>query len=110
MTDPTDLQQASQQIEALEAVGKILQECQASLPLPTAEELAHIREVRQALTPETYRLGVYQRVMVAIENAVSDLRAVCEEATPEELLEIQLSGDEVNAIEAAVEALRASGK
>jgi hypothetical protein len=73
--------------------------------VPTAEEVAHIRKVRRTLTPETYLIGLYQRVMVAIENAAADLRAVCEETAMEELLQLELSADEVNAIEAALEAL-----
>jgi hypothetical protein len=106
---PEDLQIASKQIDVLEGAGKVLQDCQASLPLPSSEELAHLKKVRRTLTPETYRLGVYQRVMMAIENAADDLRAVIKVAAQEDLPELHLTHYDVKAIEAAVEALSASG-
>src|SRR5688572_31233870 len=64
---PDDLELVKKQVEALKAAGKALQKCQASLPLPAPEEMAHIKKVQKTLTPETYRIGVYQRVMMAIE-------------------------------------------
>ena len=106
---PEDLQMARKQIEALKAAGKALQKCQASLPLPAPEEMAHIRKVQKTLTPETYRLGVYQRVMMAIENAVDDLDAVYEKTLRGRLQDLQLSHYEVKAIEAALEALGETG-
>jgi hypothetical protein len=106
---PADLEIARKQIEILEEAGKVLQECQASLPLPSPEEMSHIRKVRRTLTPETYRLGVYQRVMMAIENAADDLRAIVENTSQENLQDLHLSSFEVNAIRAAIEALSGSG-
>ena len=100
---PEDLRIAKTQIAAFEAAGRIIQECQARLPLPSPEEMAHIKKVKKTLTPETYRIGIYQRVMMAIENGADDLRALYENL--ENLQELHLSADEVSAIEAAVEAL-----
>jgi len=102
---PEDLRIAMTQIAALEAAGKILQECQDRLPLPAPEEMAHIKTVRRTLTPETYRLGVYQRVMMAIENSAADLRALYKNL--DGLQELHLSAFDAKAIEAAVEALGA---
>lgn len=102
---PKDVELAKKQIAALKAVGRVLQKCQASLPLPAPEEIAHIRKARKTLTPETYRLGVYQRIMVAIENAGEDLHALHEHTLRERLQDLYLSHYEVIALEAAVEAL-----
>ena len=106
---PVDLELVRTQIESLKAVGKVLQKCEASLPLPAPEEMDHIRKVRKTLTPETYRIGVYQRVMMAIENAIDDLDAVYEHALREKLQDLHLSYYEVKAIEAAVEARGGAG-
>lgn len=104
---PKDLQLARKQVERLKAVGRVLQKCQTRLPVPAPEELAYIQQVRKTLTPETYRIGVYQRVMVAIENAADDLHAAYEHTLRERIPDLHLSQAEVKAIEAAAEALGA---
>ena len=105
---PEDLRIAKTQIAAFEAAGRIIQECQARLPLPAPAEMAHVRKVGRTLTPETYRIGIYQRVLMAIDNSVDDLRALYENL--ESLQELELSADEIRAIEAAVEALSAGAR
>lgn len=92
---------AEQVVVILESVLEILQAAQASVPAPTLEDLAEIRQGKRLLTREAYLLGLFQLAVVAAENLVSDLRTV----DPETLCsvhEVRLSGVQLNAIEEAI--------
>ena len=85
----------------LEAALEILQAAQATVPAPTLEEVAEIRQGSRPLSREAYLLGAFQRIIVGAENLASDLRAIDLE-TLRNVHELQLSGVELNAVEEAV--------
>lgn len=92
---------AAQVAQMFESALELLQEAQASVPVPTLEEVAEMRQGKRPLTREAYLLGLFQRVLVGTENLASDLWAVDEE-TLGRVHEIDLSSLELNAIEEAV--------
>lgn len=95
------VQTAEEVIRLLEEALEKLQAAQRSIPAPTLQEIAEIRQGKRPLTERAYLLGVFQRAMLAAENAASDLRAVDLE-TLCNVHELKLSGVELNAIEQAV--------
>jgi hypothetical protein len=92
---------AQELVRSFDAAVEILQAAQATIPAPTLEEVAEIRQGKRPLTPEAYLLGLFHRSILAAENLASDLRAVDPE-TLRNVHELQLSGLELNAIEHAV--------
>ena len=97
---------AAQAAGMFESAMELLEEAQASVPAPTLQEVAEMRQGKWPVTREAYLLGLFQRVLVATENLASDLRAIDEE-TLSRVHEIDLSALELNAMEEAV-ARRAS--
>src|SRR5215212_10238029 len=65
-----------QAVQMFEAALEILQDAQLTIPAPTLEEVAEIRQGKRPLTQETYLLGSFQRAILAAENVASDLRAI----------------------------------
>lgn len=92
---------AEQVVRLFEAGLEILQAAQATVPAPTLEEVAQIREGRRPLTQEAYLLGLFQRAILGAENLASDLRTVDLE-TLRSVHELELSGVDLNALEQAV--------
>ncbi len=92
---------AAQVARMFESALELLQEAQASVPAPTLEEVAEMRQGKRPLTREAYLLGLFQRALVGAENLASDLGAVDEESLSR-VHEIDLSSLELNAIEEAV--------
>ena len=92
---------AEQGARMFEATLEILQSAQSTMPAPTLEEVAEIRQGKRPLTPEAYLLGSFQRVILAAENGASDLQAIDLE-TLRNVHELSLSDVELNAIEQAV--------
>ena len=88
-------------VRLFEAGLEILQAAQATIPAPSLEEVAVIREGKRPLTQEAYLLGLFQRAILGAENLASDLRAIDLE-TLRNVHELRLSGIEINAIEQAV--------
>lgn len=111
MSDSQDFSEvvraAEEVVQMLEAALEILQAVQSTIPAPTLEEVAEIRQGKRPLTQEAYLLGNLQRAILGAENVVSDLRAIDPE-TLRNVHELSLSGVELNAIEQAV-AERAQG-
>jgi hypothetical protein len=88
------------QADVLEQCAEILSYVQAMVPLPTAAEIEEIRGGR-AMTRDEYMLGRLQRVIVSVENAMSDIRVDLEykfEPGGVDLLQV-----DINALLAAVE-------
>lgn len=98
---PEIVQTAGAVVRMLDAAVEILQAAQSTVPPPTLEEIAEIRQRRRPLTREAYLLGIFQRAIVAAENVASDLQAIDLE-TLSNVHELQLSMTELNAIEEAV--------
>jgi len=92
---------AEQAVQMFEAALEILQEAQLTIPAPTLEEVAEIRQGKRPLTQETYLLGNFQRAILAAENVASDLRAIDLE-TLRKVHKLHFSGLELNAVEQAV--------
>jgi hypothetical protein len=92
---------AEQVVQMFEAALEILQTAQSTIPAPTLEQVAEIRQGKRPLTQEAYLLGSFQRVILAAENVASDLQAIDLE-TLRNAHELSLSGVELNAIEQAV--------
>lgn len=92
---------AAQVAQMFESALELLQEAQASVPVPTLQEVVEMRRGKRPLTREAYLLGLLQRVLVGTENLASDLGAIDEE-TLSRVHEIDLSSLELNAIEEAV--------
>jgi hypothetical protein len=92
---------AEQAVQMFEAALEILQEAQLTIPAPTLEEVAEIRQGKRPLTQETYLLGSFQRAILAAENVASDLRAIDLE-TLRKVHKLSLSSVEFNAVEQAV--------
>jgi len=90
-----------QAVQMFEAALEILQEAQLTIPAPTLEEVAEIRQGQRPLTQETYLLGNFQRAILAAENVASDLRAIDLE-TLRKVHKLSLSSVELNAVEQAV--------
>lgn len=88
-------------VQALEAAMETLQKLQRTLPVPTLEEVAGMRQGKRALTLEAYLHGLLHRSLVAGEDLASDLRAVDLEMLCS-VHELRLSGVELKAIEQAV--------
>lgn len=80
---------------------EILQAAQATIPAPSLEEVAEIREGKRPLTQDAYLLGLFQRAILGAENLASDLRTIDLE-TLGNVHELQLSGVDFNALEQAV--------
>jgi hypothetical protein len=100
---------AEQVAQMLEAALEILQTAQSTIPAPTLEEVAEIRQGKRPLTREAYAIGNLQRVILNAENAVSDLRAIDLE-TLRKVHKLSLSDVELNAIEQAVAERAQKGK
>jgi hypothetical protein len=100
---------AQELVRMLDAAVEILQAAQATIPAPSLEEVAEMRQGRQPLTPEAYLLGLLHRSILAAENLASDLRAVDPEML-RSVHELRLSGIELNAIEQAVNERNHAGK
>ena len=98
---PEIVHTAEQLVQMFEAAVEILQAAQTTLPAPTLEEVAEIRQGTRSLTQEAYLLGLFQRAIVGAENLASDLRGLDLE-TLRHAHEIGLSMLEINAIEEAV--------
>ena len=92
---------AAQVARMFESALELLQEAQASVPAPSLEEVAEIRQGKRPLTREAYLLGLLQRALVGAENLATDLRALDEE-TLRNVHEIELSALELNALKEAV--------
>jgi hypothetical protein len=105
LSDSEDLPEivhAAEEVARLFEAGlEILQAAQATIPAPSLEEVAKIREGKQPLTREAYLLGLFQRAILGAENLASDLRTLDLE-TLRNVHELELSGVELNAIEEAV--------
>jgi hypothetical protein len=95
------VQTAEEVVRLLEEVLEKLQAAQTSIPAPTLQEIAEIRQGKQPLTEQAYLLGLFQRAILAAENVASDLRAIDLE-TLRNVHELNLSAVELNAIEQAV--------
>ncbi len=88
------------QADALEQCAEVLSYVQAMIPLPSAAEIERVRSGR-TMTRDEYLLGRLQRVIVSVENAMSDLRVDLEykfEPGGVDLLQV-----DINALLAAVE-------
>ena len=92
---------AKQVVRMFDAAVEILQEAQMTIPAPSLEEVAEIRQGKRPLTKEAYLLGLFQRSIVAAENLASDLRATDQE-TLRNVQKMRLSMMELNALEEAV--------
>ncbi|MEA2564378.1 MAG: hypothetical protein QOH06_5882 [Acidobacteriota bacterium] len=105
MSDSQDFSEAihaaEQVVQMFEAALEILQDAQLTIPAPTLEEVAEIRQGKRPLTQETYLLGNFQRAILAAENVASDLRAIDLE-TLRKVHKLSLSSVELNAVEQAV--------
>jgi hypothetical protein len=63
-----------EQAAALDRCAGIVQEIQARLPRPSREDVEEVRAGRRPMTRDEYLLSRLQRVVVTLENVVSDLR------------------------------------
>jgi len=100
---------AEQVAQMLEAVLEILQTAQSTIPAPTLQAVAEIRQGKRPLTQEAYLLGSLQRVILAAENVASDLQAIDLE-TLRNVHELSLGEVELNAVEQAVAERAQKGK
>jgi hypothetical protein len=100
---------AEQVVQMYESALEILETAQSTIPAPTLEEVAEIRQGKWPLTQEAYLIGSFQRVILGAENVVSDLRAIDLE-TLRNLHEVRLGDVELNAIEEAVAERAEKGK
>ena len=98
---PEIVRTAEEVVRLFEAGLEILQAAQSTIPAPSLEEVAEIREGKRPLTQEAFLLGLFQRAILGAENLASDLRSVDLE-TLRNVHEVELSGVEINAIEEAV--------
>jgi len=98
---PAVVHTAEQVVRMLDAALELLQAAQATIPAPTLEEVAEIRQGKRSLTQDSYLLGLFQRAILGAENLASDLRAIDLE-TLRNVHEVQLGIVELNAIEEAV--------
>lgn len=62
------------QAAALERCAGTVQEIQSRLPRPSREEVEEVRGGHRPMTRDEYLLARLQRVVVTLENVVSDLR------------------------------------
>jgi hypothetical protein len=92
---------AREVVQMFEAALEILQAAQSTIPAPTLEEVAEIRQGKRPLTQEAYLIGNLQRVILGAENVVSDLRVI-DLKTLRNVNKLNLSGVELNALEQAV--------
>ncbi len=92
---------AEQVAQMLEAALEILQTAQSTIPAPTLQAVAEIRQGKRPLTQEAFLIGSLQRIMLGAENMVSDLRAIDLE-TLCNVHELLLGDVELNAIGEAV--------
>ncbi len=92
---------AEQVAQMLEAALEILQTAQSTIPAPTLQAVAEIRQGKRPLTQEAFLIGSLQRIMLGAENMVSDLRAIDLE-TLRNVHELLLGDVELNAIGEAV--------
>lgn len=97
---PALLGVAAQAARMFESALELLQEAQASIPAPTLDEVAEMRQGRRPITREAYLLGVFQRALVGAENLASDLGTLDEDLL-RNVQEVDLSALELNAIEEA---------
>ena len=95
------VQTAEEVVRLLEEALEKLQAAQTSIPAPTLQEIAEIRQGKRPLTEQAYLLGLFQRAILAAENVASDLRAIDLE-TLRNVHEVHLGDVELNAIEEAV--------
>jgi len=95
------IQTAEEVVRLLDEAMEKLQAAQTSIPAPTLQEVAEIRQGTRPLTEQAYLLGLFQRAILAAENVASDLRAIDVEML-RKVHELDLSGVELNAIEQAV--------
>jgi hypothetical protein len=94
--------------EVLDRSVGVIQEIQSQVPRPSREEVEEIRSGQRIMNRDEYLLARLQRVVVTLENVVSDLRVDLEygfEPVPFDLLE-----DDVNALAAAVDELGSAGE
>ena len=100
---------AEQVVQMFESALEILETAQSTIPAPTLEEVAEIRQGKRPLTQEAFLIGSFQRVILGAENVVSDLRAIDLE-TLRNVHEVHLGDVELNAIEEAVAERAEKGK
>ena len=62
------------QATALDRCAGIIQEVQSRLPRPSREDVEEVRGGHRPMTRDEYLLARLQRVVVTLENVVSDLR------------------------------------
>jgi hypothetical protein len=90
-----------EQATALERCVEVFQEIQARVPRPSEADIEEVRSGSRPMTRNEYLLSRLQRVVVTLENVVSDLRVDLEyefEPAAFDLLEV-----DVNALVAAAE-------
>ena len=92
---------AEQVVQMFESALEILETAQSTIPAPTLEEVAEIRQGKRPMTQEAYLIGNLQRVILGAENVVSDLRVI-DLKTLRNVNKLNLSGVELNALEQAV--------
>jgi len=92
---------AEQVVQMFESALEILETAQSTIPAPTLEEVAEIRQGKRPMTQEAYLIGNLQRVILGAENVVSDLRVI-DLKTLRSVNKLRLSGLELNALEQAV--------
>lgn len=88
-------------VRSLDAGMEILQKLQRSLPVPTVEEVAEMRQRKRPLTQEAFLHGLVHRSLLGLENLASDLREIDLEML-RNVHRLELSGIELKAIEQAV--------
>jgi len=102
---PALLKALRKQMQILEATVAVLDEGQALVPPPTTKEVDEMRQGKRPLTREAFLLGAYQRMISGAENLVSDLRTVTHRTTLKKVHTLELSGNDFNAIQEAVQSL-----
>jgi hypothetical protein len=102
---PELLKALRKQTQVLEATLDVLQEGQALVPPPTMKEFGEMREGKRPLSREAFLLGAYQRLIIGAENLISDLRTVTHRTTLKRVHTLELSGNDFNAIQEAIQEL-----
>lgn len=97
---PALVSATAQVARIIESALELLQEAQASVPAPSLEEVAEMRQGRRPLTREAFLLATLQRAMIDAENLASDLRGIDEGLR--KVHEVRLTAPEFNALEEAV--------
>lgn len=97
---PAELRElVEDQVEDLEQCAKILQEIQSRTPRPSQADIEAVRSGHRPMTRDEYLLARLQRILVALENIVSDLWAD---------LEHEFEPGAVDLLEADINALAAA--